>query len=101
MARRSGQGIDAAIGIEPHSMSDEFQGGCLCGAVGFVATGQPGYLGRGDQDGLTLPVRIDAPIGTEKPIPEIVDYREIAIGMPVVEKMELLLSPEPRKSPQP
>jgi hypothetical protein len=35
-------------------------------------------------------VRIDAPIGAEKPIPEIVDYRKIAIGIPVVEKMELL-----------
>jgi len=55
----------------------------------------------GDQDGLSLPVRIDAPIGTEKPIPEIVDYRKIAIGMPVVKKMELLLSPEPGKSSQP
>jgi len=42
-------------------------------------------------------VRIDAPIGAEKPIPEIVDYRKIAIGIPVVEKMELLLSPEPGK----
>jgi len=50
---------------------------------------------------LPLPVRIDASIGTEKPIPEIVDYRKIAIGMPMVEKMELLLSPEPGKSPQP
>ena len=55
----------------------------------------------GDQDGLNLPFRIDAPIGTEKPIPEIVDYRKIAIGIPVVEKMELLLSPEPGKSSQP
>ena len=51
--------------------------------------------------GLSLPVRIDAPIGTEKPIPEIVNYRKIAIGMPVVEKMELLLSPELGKSSQP
>lgn len=79
-------------------MSDQF---CLRGAVRFVATGQPGYLGLGDQDGLSLPARIDAPIGTEKPIPEIVDYRKIAIGMPVVEEMELLLSPEPGKSSQP
>ena len=82
-------------------MSDQFEGGCLRGAVRFVATGQPRYLGLGDQDGLSLPVRIDAAIGTEKPIPEIVDYRKIAISIPVVEKMELLLSPEPGKSSQP
>jgi hypothetical protein len=50
---------------------------------------------------LSLPVRIDAPIGTEQPIPEIVDYGEIAISIPVVEKMELLLSSEPGKSSQP
>ena len=54
-----------------------------------------------DQEGLSLPVRIVAPIGTEKPIPKIVDYRKIAIDMPMVEKMELLLSPEPGKSSQP
>ena len=50
----------------------------------FVATGQSGHLRLGDQDRLSLPVRIDAPIGAEKSIPEIVDYRKIAIGMPVV-----------------
>ena len=75
--------------------------GSPCGAVRFVATGSTWLSRFGDQDGLGLPVRIDAPIGTEKPIPEIVDYRKIAIGMPVVEKMELLLSPEPSKSSQP
>ena len=64
-------------------------------------SGQPVYLRLGDQDGLGLSVRIDAPIGAEKPIPEIVDYRKIAIGIPVVEKMELLLSPEPSKLSQP
>jgi hypothetical protein len=82
-------------------MSDQFEGGCLCGAARLVATGELGYLALGHQDGLSLPVCIDAPIGTEKPIPEIVDYRKIAIGMPVVKKMELLLSPEPGKSSQP
>jgi hypothetical protein len=72
------------------------------GAAGGAHILMPGgYLGLGDQDGLGLPARIDAPIGTEKPIPEIVDYRKIAIGIPVVEKMELLLSPEPGKSSQP
>jgi hypothetical protein len=70
-------------------------------AVRFVATGQPGYLGLANQDGLSLPLRIGAPISTEKPIPEIVYDRKIAISMPVVEKMELLLLPEPGKSPQP
>ena len=84
MARRSGQGPDAAMGTEQHGMSDEFQGGCLCDAVRFVATGQSGYLGRGDQNGLTLPARIDAPIATEKPIPEIVDYRPMALSLPAV-----------------
>ena len=60
-----------------------------------------GYLRLDDRDRLNLPFQFDAPIGTEKPIPEIVDYRKIAIGIPVVEKMELLLSPEPGKSSQP
>jgi hypothetical protein len=35
----------------------------------------------------SLRVGIDAPIGTEQPIPEIVDYREIAISIPG-EKMD-------------
>jgi hypothetical protein len=40
-------------------------------------------------------------IGAEKPIPEKINHREIAIGMAVVDKMELLLSPEPRKAAEP
>jgi len=43
-----------------HGMSDRFEDGCQCGAVRLVATGQPGYLRLGDQDELSLPVRIDA-----------------------------------------
>ena len=82
-------------------MSDPFEGAWLCGAVRFAAPANPGHLRLGDRDGLGLPVRIDAPIGAEKPIPEIVDYCKIAINIPVVEKMELLLSPEPGKSSQP
>jgi len=65
-------------------MSDRFEDGCLCGTVRFVATGQPGYLRLGDQDGLSLPVRIDAPIVPRSSSQKIVDYRKIAIGMPGV-----------------
>ena len=43
-----------------HGMSDRFEDGCLYGAAGFVTNGQPGYLRLGDQDGLSLAVRIDA-----------------------------------------
>ena len=43
----------------------------------------------------------DALIGTEKPIPEEIDHREVAVPMAVVDEMELLLSPEPRKTAKP
>jgi hypothetical protein len=46
-------------------------------------------------------IRADALIGTKKPIPEIVDHGKIAVGAPVVDKMELLLSPEPGKLSKP
>jgi len=45
--------------------------------------------------------RVDTAIGAEKPIPEEVDHREIAIPIAVVNEMELLLSPEPRKAAEP
>ena len=55
-----------------------------CVAVRFVASGQIGYLSLGDRDGLSIPVRIDAPIVSRSSSQKIVYYRKIAIGMPVV-----------------
>jgi hypothetical protein len=37
-------------------------------------------------------------ISTQKSVPKIVDDGEIAVGMFMMNKMELLLSPEPSKS---
>ena len=36
-------------------------------------------------------LRLDTVIGAEKPIPEEIDHREIAVPMAVVDEMELLL----------
>jgi hypothetical protein len=68
----------------------------LDGGDDLIRIGGPGEgLGNVIQRGSASSVRIT------KPIPEIIDYRKIAIGVPVVQKMELLLSPEPGKSSQP
>jgi hypothetical protein len=40
-------------------------------------------------------------IGAEKPIPEEIDHREIAVPMAVVNEMELLLSSKPGKAAKP
>ena len=40
-------------------------------------------------------------IGSKNSIPEEINHREIAIGMAVMGKMELLLAPEPRKAAKP
>ena len=45
--------------------------------------------------------RLDAAIGAEKPIPEEIDHREIAVPMAVVNEMELLLSSKPGKVAKP
>jgi hypothetical protein len=45
--------------------------------------------------------RADASIGAEDPIPEIVNHCEIAVIVPMMEKMELLFSFEPRKAAKP
>jgi len=43
-------------------------------------------------------IRIGISIRTQKSVPKIVDDGEIAVGMSMMNKMELLLSPEPSKS---
>ena len=42
-----------------------------------------------------------AAVGAEKLIPEEIDHREIAVSMTMVNKVELLFSPEPRKAAEP
>ena len=42
--------------------------------------------------------RLDTAIGAEKPIPEEIDHRKIAVPMAVVDEMELLLSSKPGKA---
>jgi hypothetical protein len=43
-------------------------------------------------------IRIGISVSTQKSIPKIIDDGKIAIGMFMMNKMELLLSPEPSKS---
>ena len=45
--------------------------------------------------------RIWSPIGAEQSIPEEIDHREIAAGVPVVGEMKLLFPPEPCESLKP
>jgi hypothetical protein len=40
-------------------------------------------------------------IGTEDPIPEEIDHREISVRVPVMNKMKFLLASEPREPPKP
>jgi hypothetical protein len=46
-------------------------------------------------------LRLDAAIRAEKPIPAIIDHREVVVGMAVMDKVEALLSPEPGKAAEP
>jgi hypothetical protein len=46
-------------------------------------------------------LRLDTVIGAEKPIPEEIDHREIAVPLAVVDEMEFLLSSEPGKAAKP
>ena len=62
------------------------------GSVVIQSSPKAGFPGRG---------RHDTAIGAEKPIPEVIDHREIAIGGAVVNKMELLLPSEPRETAKP
>lgn len=43
----------------------------------------------------------DAAIGSEQAIPVKIDHRKITVGMAVVDKMKLLLAPEPGKAAKP
>jgi len=45
--------------------------------------------------------RFDTAIGAEQPIPEEIDHREVVVPVAMVDEMELLLSPEPRKAAKP
>jgi hypothetical protein len=39
-------------------------------------------------------------IGSKKPVPKEIDYREIAVRVAVVDEVQLLLTPEPGISPK-
>ena len=43
-------------------------------------------------------IRIGIPVGTQESVPKIVDEGKIAVAICMMNKMELLLSPEPGKS---
>jgi hypothetical protein len=45
--------------------------------------------------------RFGSAIGAEKPIPEEINYREVAVPAAMVGEMKLLLSPEPGKAAKP
>jgi len=40
-------------------------------------------------------------VGSKTSIPEEIDHREIAVPLPVVDKVQFLLAPEPSKSSKP
>jgi hypothetical protein len=49
---------------------------------------------------LRLP-NIRTSIGTENPVPEKMDYPEIAVRMPMMNEVQFLFPSEPRKPPKP
>ena len=56
--------------------------------------------GRGASAALAN-VRIGIPVGSKNFVPEEVDHREIAIGVHMVDKVKLLLTPEPSEARKP
>jgi len=55
-------------------------------------------LGRADFEKTALSGR--PPVGPEKPVPEEIDHRKIAVRVAVVHEVQLLLVPEPCISPE-
>jgi hypothetical protein len=56
--------------------------------------------GSGERD-LTSLCRLRPSIGTENSIPEEMDHRKIAVGMPVMNKVKFLFASEPSKPLKP
>jgi hypothetical protein len=84
--------VRSPINRRPVPLAPETPGDC-------VAAGNPGFPVR--VYGLVRDfrhIRIGISVSTQKSVPKIIDDGKIAIGMFMMNKMELLLSPEPSKS---
>src|SRR5665213_966424 len=69
--------------------------GIHCGARSATGASQAGHCRE------ILNLTIGLSISAEKAIPKIVDHREIAACMPVMDEVQLLLLPEPCKASKP
>ena len=60
-----------------------------------------GAIARTADSKASIQSSIRPPIGTENPIPEEMDHREIAVSMPVVDEVQFPFASEPRKPLKP